>query len=218
MLMDNMAYLQQIAGTDNSLAANSQKNNDFFSKIFNIWTGLALGGLAIILIIVGVVASIMNKVDTKDQDLMQQSYFMSSYMMEQIMNGGDYMNNIKNSDLRSMSASFASVLREISLKDSEFLLNKYEIEVDELQEEQVALDEQEKIDALASTLTTGRLNGVLDRTWLREMTLQIAIIRSYQSEIAARTKDEEIQEFSARITSNLDNIYNQFHDFKSPGI
>ena len=72
-------------------------------------------------------------------------------------------------------------------------------------------DEQEKIDALASTLTTGRLNGVLDRTWLREMTLQIAIIRSYQSEIAARTKDEEIQEFSARITSNLDNIYNQFH-------
>ena len=218
MLMDNMAYLQQIAGTDNSLAANSQKNNDFFSKIFNIWTGLALGGLAIILIIVGVVASIMNKVDTKDQDLMQQSYFMSSYMMEQIMNGGDYMNNIKNSDLRSMSASFASVLREISLKDSEFLLNKYEIEVDELQEEQVALDEQEKIDALASTLTTGRLNGVLDRTWLREMTLQIAIIRSYQSEIAARTKDEEIQEFSTRITSNLDNIYNQFHDFKSPGI
>ncbi len=214
--MDSMAYLQQIAGTDNSLESNQKKDNGLFSKFFNIWTALAVGGLAIILIIVGVVAGMMNKVDTKDQDLMQQSYFMSYYMIEYVFN--EYPENIKNSDLRNMSASFASVLREIALKDKEFLTDKYEIEIDSLMEEEVATDEKDKVDTLADTLKTGKINGVFDRTWLREMTLQIAIMRSYQSEIAARTKDEEVKEFSERIESNLDNIYNQFHDFKSPGI
>lgn len=214
--MDSMAYLQQIAGTDNSLESNQKKDNGLFSKFFNIWTALAVGGLAIILIIVGVVVGMMNKVDTKDQDLMQQSYFMSYYMIEYVFN--EYPENIKNSDLRNMSASFASVLREIALKDKEFLTDKYEIEIDSLMEEEVATNEKNKIDTLADTLKTGKINGVFDRTWLREMTLQIAIMRSYQSEIAARTKDEEVKEFSERIESNLDNIYNQFHDFKSPGI
>ena len=214
--MDSMAYLQQIAGTDNSLESNQKKSNDLFSKFFNIWTALAVGGLSVILIIVGVVSGMLNKVDTKDQDLMQTSYFMSYYMIEYIFN--EYPENIKNSDLRNMSASFASVLREIALKDKEFLEEKYETEVDSLTEEPVATDEKDKIDELADTLKTGKINGVFDRTWLREMTLQIAIIRSYQSEIAARTKDEDVKEFSERIESNLDNIYNQFHDFKSPGI
>ena len=216
MLMDSMAYLQQIAGTDNTLDANAKKSGGFFSKFLNIWTALAAGGLIIILIIVGVVSSMMNKVDTKDQDLMQQSYFMSYYMIEHVF--GEYPENIKNSDLRNMSASFVSVLREIALKDKEFLVDKYGIEIDDLMEEQVATDEKDKVDNLISSLTLGKLNGVFDRTWLREMTLQVAIIRSYQSEIAARSKDDEVKEFSERIESNLDNIYNQFHDFKSPGI
>lgn len=216
MLMDNMAYLQQIAGTDNTLDANAKKDGGFLSKIFNIWTALIAGGLIIIMIIVGVVAGMMNKVDTKDQDLMQQSYFMAHYMSEYIFS--DYPGNIKNSDLRSMSASFASTLKEIALNDKAFLTDKYGIEADDLTEESVATDEKEKVDKLAATLKNGKLNGVFDRTWLREMTLQIAIIRSHQSEIAARTKDEEVKEFSERIVSNLDNIYNQFHDFKSPGI
>ena len=217
MLMDNMAYLQQIAGTDNTLNTNAKKDNGIFSKLFNIWTALAVGGFVVIMIIVGVVVGMLNQVDTKDQDLMQQSYFMASHMLESIYNN-DYPENIKNSDIRNMSESFASVLREIQLKEREFLLDRYEIEIDEYQEEQVSLDEKEKIDELAKTLTQGVLNGVFDRTWLREMTLQIAIMRSYQSEIAERTADEEIKEFSERIESNLNTIYNQFHDFKGLGI
>lgn len=215
MLMDNMAYLQQIAGTNNTLDTNAKKDG-FFSKIFNIWTLLIGGGLFILLMIALVVVGAMNKVDTKDQDLMQQSYFMASYMTENTFS--EYNEDIKNSDIRNMSASFKAILQEIILKDKEFLMDRHEIDVDDLEEEPVATDEKDKIEELNETLKLGRLNGVFDRTWLREMTMQIAIIRSYQSEIAARTKDEEIKDFSERIESNLTNVYNQFHDFKGLGI
>jgi hypothetical protein len=50
------------------------------------------------------------------------------------------------------------------------------------------------------------------------MTMQVARIRAYQSGILARVDDEEIVEFATRTEQNLDNIYNQFHDFKSAGI
>ncbi len=215
MLMDNMAYLQQIAGTNNTLDTNAKKDG-FFSKIFNIWTLLIGGGLFIVLMIVLVIVGAMNKVDTKDQDLMQQSYFMARYMTENTFS--EYNEDIKNSDVRNMSASFKAILQEIILKDKEFLMDRHEIDVDDLEEEPVATDEKDKIEELNNTLKLGRLNGVFDRTWLREMTMQIAIIRSYQSEIAARTKDEEIKDFSERIESNLTNVYNQFHDFKGLGI
>jgi len=213
--MDNMAYLQQIAGTNNTLDTNAKKDG-FFSKIFNIWTLLIGGGLFILIMIALVIVGAMNKVDTKDQDLMQQSYFMARYMTENTFS--EYNEDIKNSDIRNMSASFRAILQEIILKDKEFLMDRHEIDVDDLEEEPVATDEKDKIEELNNTLKLGRLNGVFDRTWLREMTMQIAIIRSYQSEIAARTKDEEIKEFSERIESNLTNVYNQFHDFKGLGI
>lgn len=215
MLMDNMAYLQQIAGTNNTLDTNAKKDG-FFSKIFNIWTLLIGGGLFILLMIALVIVGAMNKVDTKDQDLMQQSYFMARYMTENTFS--EYNEDIKNSDIRNMSASFRTILQEIILKDKEFLMDRHEIDVDDLEEEPVATDEKDKIEELNNTLKLGRLNGVFDRTWLREMAMQIAIIRSYQSEIAARTKDEEIKDFSERIESNLTNVYNQFHDFKGLGI
>jgi hypothetical protein len=117
-----------------------------------------------------------------------------------------------------MSASFSTVLNEIVKKDEEFLKEKYDIDIYSMSESDIATEEQTNVTKLTDTLTTGKLNGVLDRTWLREMTMQVARIRAYQSGILARVDDEEIVEFATRTEQNLDNIYNQFHDFKSAGI
>ena len=218
--MDNMAYLQQISGASSApLSSNKKKKFEFnFSKIFNVWTAVIAGALIALLIIVGVVVSVLNRApDMGDRDLMIQSYFTSSYMTEQIFDGS-YLEDVKNSDIRNMSMSFAAVLKEVVQNDKEFLLNKYGVDVGEIDEEAIALSAKEGIDELAKKFNDAKLNGVLDRTWLREMTMQVAILRSYQSGILARVDDEEIVEFAGRIESNLDNIYNQFHDFKSVGI
>ena len=68
---------------------------------------------------------------------------------------------------------------------------------------------------LNDTLEDVRLNGILDRVYLREMTLQIAHLRSYQAEIKERTSKSGVKDFAEKTESNLGNLYNQFFNFKS---
>ena len=75
--MDNMAYLQQIAGNDNSLANNSKQGRGL-PKFLNIWTMLGAGIFLVLLIIVMVIASSMNKVDTIFSDYSDYSIVATS--------------------------------------------------------------------------------------------------------------------------------------------
>lgn len=214
MLMDNMAYLQQIAGVDNSLNSKGKKKNPL-SKLLNVWVLAGAGIFIVLIIIVALIASSLNKVDTKDQDLMTQSYWMANYLVNETLD--EYADQVKNSDIRNMTASFRSVLNEIILNDAGLMLSEYGIEVDDFDEEdnEIVAQEKKANDELNSTLEDARLNGILDRVYLREITMQVAYIRSYQSEIAERTKNSKVEEFSLKADANLGNIYEQFHSFKS---
>ena len=214
MLMDNMAYLQQIAGGNNNVPSPAAKNSDNpLSKFLNIWTALIAGAITIIIVIIMVVAGLLNKVDTKDQDLLLHSYWQSYYLSETTFS--DYMDYIKSSDIRNMVASFRSVVNEVRLNSESLLLSEFSIEADDDEEGEIPTYEKEINDTLNSELEDGRLSGTLDRVILREMLMQIANLRSYESEIAERTKNESIREFSEKTDKNLDNIYNQFHEYKS---
>ena len=217
MLMDNMAYLQQIAGVDNSLNNPSKKGGFKLPKFVNVWTMLGAVLLIVIIVIVMVITSAMNKVDSKDQDLMIESYWKSHYLVEETI--GEYLNEIKSPDIRNMSASLKSVLVEITLNETNILLEEYGIELDSLGEEEgIPVDEHDKVSELNDTLNDARLNGLLDRVYVREMTMQIAELKAKQSEIAARTKNEKAREFAEKAESNLDNIYEQFHNYKNLSI
>ena len=214
--MDNMAYLQQIAGVDNSVAQQVKKNNDnVFKKIFNVWTILGTVLFIVILVIVAVVASSMNKVDTKDQDLMAQSYWTAYYLNEETLT--DYTKLVKNSDIRNMSASLKSVLEEIIKSDNDIMKAKFGVEVSKMKPktDEVPKNAEKQNQELNGVLEEARLNGILDRVFLREMTMQIAYLRAYQSEIAERTGDADAKAFATKAYSNLDNLYEQFHNFKS---
>lgn len=214
MLMDNMAYLQQIAGGNNNVAHKENKKSDSpLSKFFNIWTALAAGAVTIIIIIVVVVSSLLGKVDTKDQDLALQSYWQAYYLLEETYD--EYADYIKNSDIRNMATSFKSTLNEIKTQTESILLSEFEIDVSDTEEGEISVKEQEINTELNIELQNGHLSGTFDRVFIREFLMQIAYMRSYQSELSARTKKEDLREFSNRMTDNLDNLYDQFHDFKS---
>jgi hypothetical protein len=215
--MDNMAYLQQIAAPAGGGTKQPETTGKgFFSKIFNVWTALIFGVVIIFLIIVIVLSTVFSKVDSKDRDLMTRSYFAAQYLMDGTFR--DYADEVKNSDIRNMTASLKGVLNEIMLNESSLMLSVYGVEMRDLEESEIALDEKEKNSDLNLELENGRLNGLLDRTFLREVTMQIAYLISYQSECSARTKNKDIENFSVKAESNLKNIYEQFYNFKSPTI
>lgn len=212
--MDNMAYLQQIAGVDNSMNSKAKKDNPL-SKLLNVWVFVGLGIFIVLIIVVMMFVSAMNKVDTKDQDLMKQSWWMSNYLIENTLD--EYVDDVKNSDIRNMTASFRSVLKEVMLNDQSLLLSEYGIEVDDVDEgtDPIVVAEKEANDKLNEELEQARLSGLLDRVFLREIAMQIAYLRSYQSGIAERTENAAISDFSKKADSNLENLYEQFHNFKS---
>lgn len=217
MLMDNMAYLQQIAGVDNSLNNPSKKGGLKLPSFINAWTMLGAVLLIIVIVIVMVITAAMNKVDSKDQDLMIESYWMSHYLMEDTFE--EYSESLKSPDIRNMTASLNSVLSEIALNETNILLEEYEIDLSESNEEEgVSADEHAKVIELNSVLEDARLNGILDRVYVREITMQIAQLRAKQSEIAARSKNDKAREFAEKAESNLDNIYEQFHNYKNLAI
>ena len=214
--MDNMAYLQQIAGVDNSAAQKAGKNSSgILKKIFNVWTLLGVVVLTVILVVVAVVVNSMNQVETKDQDYMVQSYGTASNLSLKTIT--KYANQVKNSDIRNMSASLNSVLQEIIQNYKEIMNSVYSVKVESFnaKNNDIVAKVEEVNTKLNDTLEDGRLNGILDRVYLREMTLQIAHLRSYQAEIKERTSKSGVKDFAEKTESNLGNLYNQFFNFKS---
>ena len=217
--MDNMAYLQQIAVGGNKNVSPKSGGSDLLKKIFNKWT-ILIGVILLVLVIIAIVAayivSALNTVDTKDQDLMTRSYWAAEYLNEETFN--TYASKVKNSDIRSMTASLRSVLNEIILNEGNLMLSEFEIKVKDTKKSDIATEELNKNTTLNATLEEGRLNGILDRTFLREITMQIAYLISYQSECAERTKNNSVKEFSEKAKLNLQNLYDQFYNFSSPTI
>ena len=215
--MDNMAYLQQIAGVNNSMNSKA-KGNSPLSKLLNVWTFVGIGIFIALIIGLAVLVSALNKVDTKDQDLMTRSYWMAHFLIENTFN--EYADQVKNSDIRNMTASFKSVLNEIVVNEQTIMLDEFDLKVDDYDEDDnpIVAEEHEHNDKLNQTLEDARLNGILDRVFLREIAMQIAYMRSYQSEIAERTTNEAAKEFSLKADANLGNLYDQFHNFRSLAI
>ena len=211
--MDNMAYLQQIAGADNSLA--NKKKGGGLPKFLNKWVLIGVAVFMVLLMAGMAILSSFNQVDTKDQDLMGESYWRAYNLNEKVLN--KYASQVKNSELRDISASFISVLGELITNTKTLALSEFGIKVESMSESKdpTRADALSKTLELVDTLEDGRINGLLDRVYLREMTMQVAYMRSYESEIAARTKNSIVQSASEKAKNNLDIIYNQFHDFKS---
>lgn len=217
MLMDNMAYLQQIAaGSNNRVAPKKPKADNPLAKIFNVWTILGIVGFILVLVITVVLVSVFNKVDTLDQDIMKKSVYVGLQLNEEILD--EYTNEVKNSDIRNMAASLRGVLNEMVLNHGKNLTEKYGLEdVDfDPEDEPLVVDDANKIVELGETLEEAKISGILDRVFLREMTMWTAYIIAYESEILERSDDPEVDAVAQKALDNLNNIYVRFHDFTSP--
>lgn len=216
--MDKMAYLQQISTSNN--AAKKGKNSallEILKKIVTVRNGIILGIIILVLVVGSVVLGELTKVDTRDQDLLKRSYFMVTDLMDETMD--EYAEDVKNSDIRDMSASFKSIMTELQKNDADLLSSFYGVEdVSDEDEGDIATDEKNKNDELNSTLEDARLSGRLDRVYLREMTMQIAYLISYQSECGERTKNQTVKDTVNKSEESLKTLYEKFNNFESPTI
>ncbi len=203
--MNNMDYLNQISGANNPQPQKQSIGGLFSKKFLYIIGGLLI--LAILLIILG---SIIGKSSNKDKDLMDRINL-------RITNLGtitqEYGRTTKSSSLRSVNASLYSVLNNTSATFTPVYNEKYITEGENVISPTIQQEEDEHATSLRNSLNNAKINGLLDRTYAREITLEISLLLSLESEAIERTKYQEIKDVLNDSYTNLNNVYTKFYAY-----
>lgn len=200
-----MAYLQQISTTSKPAAPKTSK----FSLNPKV---LIIAGIGIALVIfMAIIGSMLGNVSDKEKDEAMRLHVRAHYLLETL---NEYTNSVKSSQLRSMGTTLSTHLTELN-RDLLPMLTEhwgYEDWEDdtpaEVLEEETAASEK-----LNGDFENARLNGLLDRVYVRELALQIALLTSIQTEIIARSEREDLIDLLTRSSNNLKELHQQFADY-----
>lgn len=80
---------------------------------------------------------------------------------------------------------------------------------------ELTASETEYITELENTLTTAKLNGMLDRTYANQMQLQTALLLSMLEQAINHTKDENLKNIYTQYQSNLYTANADFTNYSS---
>lgn len=199
-----MAYLDKIAESNRPAKASTGP----FPFPPKVMIGLGIAIFAIILIMI--LGSALGGDKNSEQTLVEKLNLRSENVGKTI---DTYNKSIKSSELRSMGSSLRAVLTELNSKTSTFLTEDFGSKGNaskKLTEEETAYVEE-----LNTTLETAKLNGLLDRAFVREMTLQIGLFMSIESECTSRTKKSDLKDFLTTSYSNLESLYEEFSNYSN---
>lgn len=194
-----MAYLNQISA-DNRRSAQSK------SFMLNPKVLIGLGIAAVVALIIIVIGSLSGS-GNKERDLVYRINLRSSNLIETISNYNEY---IKSSRLKTMGSSLSAVLSNTVSDTNNIIAEEYK---DNKAPDKLVKEETDYITDVNNTLEESRLNGHLDRSFVRQFTLEIALLMSLESECIARTKSEGIGTVLSSSYVNLESLHEEFENY-----
>lgn len=208
--MDKMAYLQQISG-DSSRSANSAKKGLgglFSGKMMWILIGLVVFAIGLI-----VLTSVLN--GGKSNLELESATRLSARTENLIKTISSYNRQVKSSGLRAIATTLSGIMTNTNRDVGELMKAdlKPSSDADKNLVKKVQAEEAANIADLNDTLETGRMSGMLDRVYLREMTLQVALLIGLEQEVAAKTKNAALTSMMNDSLTSLENIHMQLKDF-----
>lgn len=199
--MDNQAYLNQISAK----AKPSKKTSKLFSSNLGKILGIGVTALAIVLILSAIISSLRKDVKTLSITLQLRLDKTSEIINE-------YQPSVKSSELRSYSATLASIIDSTSSDLATMLSKDYDIKKASDQKDIVKKVEA-TMQELSDDLFEAKINGLLDRTYARKMAYEISLIQNYESEIYHALKNGETKESLESSYDSLSNLYESFNSF-----
>lgn len=182
-----------------------KKVNDFLgSKLFRrIMIGLVI--FAVVLILAVVCIGMLREMERKPITLSEQLVAKMTTTIEVL---DEYNDELHSTSARSLAASLRESFNATNAELTTFLTNNYGYDVGDAEDTEVWASELEAATALADELEAARLNGILDRTYAREMILLIAEVVGMESEIMERSSETDLDTIMENSTSSLENISN----------
>lgn len=210
--MNNKEYLEQIS-TQTRQAKKTATKSFFGLDISPKLLAFIIGGVvaAILIIIIGSIAG--SGSNNSERDLTDRIYQRANNLSTVI---SDFNKRIKSSELRSMSTSLNAVLTETTYSLTTILENDFGSDnADKPAKEEIATEEEKRMEILSNDLETGRLKGQLDRVYASDFAYEIAMLLSLESEASAKTDKDSLRSALKTSSDNLEKLYEQFNSFEA---
>ncbi len=114
-----------------------------------------------------------------------------------------------------MGNSLSTVLTETNSKVAGLLTSEYGAEGTEPRDEAVTAEEEEHIQAVNAQLYYGKINGLMDRYFVREMSREIVLLQSLESEALEKSSSSAVKDAMANSWNNLNKLETQFENYQS---
>lgn len=201
--MNNLEYLNEISKSNRPVKTSTSGLNP--KTVLKIVIGgvIAFALLAII--------SIATNTGPKAVDYAKQINLRTYNLSETLRT---YNPSIKNSNLRAISISLSSVLTDASNKfNTYFSFN----DIDPSPSNDVSESEAAMSEELNLTLNNAKLNGILDRIYLNQIQLQVALLSSLIAQALSRNNNDiNLLEILQQYESSLNLILDSFQKYSNP--
>ena len=170
--MNDEEYLKQISGGINP--GGKSKFSFMSSTIFKV----SMGGIIafIVLAIIGAILS-GGRVDTKTKAIRLRLRLENTADVI-----SDYQDDIRSPALRAHGASLKSVLSSTDNEVNEYLAEKYDYKSGK-EDKKLKDEAAQNKEALENALFDGKINGVLDRIFVSEMSYEISLLIADETSI-----------------------------------
>ena len=205
-MASDIEYLNQIAQDNRAVGQKADKGLPIDPKWLKI-IGVGLLGVILIMILGGIIGGL----GTAGRDLMDKIYARTLNLNNLIV---DYNDDVKSSELRSMGNSLSTVITETNSKVAALLTSEYGADGTDPRDEATKLDEDEYIQAVNSQLYYGKINGLMDRYFVREMSREIVLLQSLETEAIEKASSQVVKEALVNSWNNLNKLETQFEDYQ----
>lgn len=196
--MDKLEYLNQISQTSRPTKSGS--------KISDGKTGLlikfSVAGVVLFFLLMAF-GSMLGNLNGKVTDLTKQIYVRTTNLDSTLKT---YNNSLKSSKLRAIGVSLSSILNNASRQLSDYLTSNNKDKNALLLDDKTAASEAALIEELNTSLTNAKLNGVLDRYYDGQISLQVSLLLAQTSQLLARAKDADLITIVTNLNSSLQAI------------
>lgn len=206
--MDNLEYLQQIAKANRPLPP-AQPVKSQTSTLIKIIVGGIVAFIAVV--ILGIA---LGNMGAKTGDLAKQIYVRANNLNTTVTT---YNKSLKSSRLRSISTSLSGTLINTTGQLSTYLGSLKEGDKNALiPSESVLNSETELTNALNTSLNNAKLNGILDRTYAHQISLQVSLLLSLEAQLIARQPDQPLLSIIEQSYSSLSTIQTSLEEYSDP--
>lgn len=202
--MDSQDYLDQISKAARPVKPKKGGILGILSSKYFKWGMVALG----LLIVIMIFGSMLGNKQTMEEKCTGLKFHINRDI--QVID--EYQPKVKSSILRSLSASFRSILSNTSSQLNNYMINTYKYDEGKVKEA-VVLESDTIRDALLNDLFEAKINGYLDRMYAHKMTMEVYSIMSDEAGIINSTGEAELKSLLSSSYDSLNNLYAQFNDF-----